>query len=73
MEIQSELFGFNRTISIEGSTCEYYNNDHNGESNQGKVNIDFHPHFSDESAHNADTKFYPMKKFIHWMYEEFFS
>ena len=24
MEIQSEEFGFNRTLSIEGSSCEYH-------------------------------------------------
>ena len=24
MEIQSEAFGFNHTLSIEGITCEYY-------------------------------------------------
>ena len=33
MELQSEAFGFNRTLSIEGNTCEYQNKDHNNESN----------------------------------------
>ena len=41
MEIQSEVFGFNRTLSIEGSTCEYHNKDHNAISNEGKVEMDF--------------------------------
>ena len=41
MEIQSEAFRFNRTLSIEGSTCEYHNKYQNGVSNQEKVNIDF--------------------------------
>ena len=45
MEIQSEAFGFNYTLSIEDSTCEYHNKYHNNEINQGKVNMDFHSHF----------------------------
>ena len=55
MENQSEAFGFNITISIEGSTCEYHNKHHNDKSNGGKVNIEFHSPFSDESAQNAAT------------------
>ena len=57
MEIQSEEFGFNRTISIEFSTYEYHNRDNNDERNQGKVKIYFHSHFSDDSAQNDDTTF----------------
>ena len=30
--------------------------------------MNFHTHFSDESAHNASTTFEHMKIFIHWMY-----
>ena len=41
MENQSEAFGFNRTLSIEGITCEYHNKDHNGIRNEGNVNMDF--------------------------------
>ena len=69
MEIQSEEFGFNCTLSIEDSTCEYQNKDHNDVSNEGKVNMSFHSHFSDDSAHNVDTTFYHMKKFMNFMYD----
>ena len=31
--------------------------------------MDFQSHFSDDSTQNSDTKFYHMKKIIHWMYE----
>ena len=34
MKIQSEAFGFKLNISIEGSSYEYHNKDHNDESNQ---------------------------------------
>ena len=34
MEIQSEPFGFTRTISIEEITCEYHNKYQNCERNQ---------------------------------------
>ena len=68
-EIHSEEFGFNRTFSIEGSTCEYHNKYQNDVSNQGNVKMDLHLHFSDDSAQNAATTFQHIKKFIHWMYE----
>ena len=32
--------------------------------------MDFHSHFSDDSAHNSATTCENMKKIIHWMYEE---
>ena len=69
MAIQSEAFGFNHTLSIEGSICEYQNKYHNDEENKGKVKMDFNSHFSDDSAHNSDTKFEHMKKFTHCMYD----
>ena len=33
------------------------------------MKIDFHPHYSDDSAHNSDTSFDHIKKFLHWMYD----
>ena len=69
MEIQSEAFGFNRNLSIEGSTCEYHNKQHNDEINEGNMKIDFHSKFQMTSAKNAATTFENMKKFIHWMNE----
>ena len=69
MEIQLEAFGFNCVISIEGITSEYHNKYHNGVSNKGKAKMGFHSQFSDESYHNAATKFENIKKFIHWIYE----
>ena len=72
MEIQSVVFGFNHTLSIESSMCEYCNKYPNDESNNGKVKMNFHSHFSDYSAHNSATTFDHMKKFIHWMYEGIF-
>ena len=69
MEIQSDAFGFNLPLSIEGITCEYHENKFNDVSNEGKVNMEFHSHFSDDSAHNAATTCEHMKTFIHWMYE----
>ena len=72
MEIYSEAFGFNHTLSIEGSDCEYHNKYHNDERNQENVKMDFHSHFSNDSAHNSATTFEHMNKFIHWMYENNF-
>ena len=69
MEIQSEEFGFNCTLLIEVSTCQYRNKYHNCVSNQGKVKVYFHSHFLDDSAQNVDTKFEKMKRFIHCMYQ----
>ena len=34
--------------------------------------MDFHSHFSYDSAHNAATTFEHMVKFIQWMYEDNF-
>ena len=68
MEIQSEEFGFNCTISIEISTCNYHNKCHNNLSNEVKAKMDFNSHFSNDYDHNETTTFEHMKKFILWMY-----
>ena len=73
MEIHSETFRFNYTISIEDITYEHHNKYHNDIRNQTKVKIDFYSHFSDYSAHNAANTFEHMKVFIQWMYERTFS
>ena len=44
MEINSEAFCFNQTLSIEVGTCEYHNKYQNDERNQGNVKVDFHSH-----------------------------
>ena len=41
MEIYSEAFGFNHNLFIEGSTCGYYDKDHNDVSNEVNVNMYF--------------------------------
>ena len=65
MEIQSEEFGFNRTLSIEGSNCQYHDKDHKNVSNDGNLRMDFYSHFSDDSTQNEATTFEHMKDFIH--------
>ena len=45
MKVQSEAFCFNHTHSIESSACEYHNIYYSDVSNDGKVKMDFHPHF----------------------------
>ena len=45
MEIQSEEFGFNCNLSIEGIPCEYHNKHHNYVRNKGKMKMNFHSHF----------------------------
>ena len=45
MKIQSEAFGFNRTLSIEGSTCEYHDKNGNGLRNKENVMMHFYSHF----------------------------
>ena len=52
MEIQSYTFVFNITLPIEGITYEYHNKDHSDVSNEANIKMEFHSHFSDESAHN---------------------
>ena len=42
MEIQSEEFGLKNTISIEGSTCEYYEKDNNDGINEEKLKMELH-------------------------------
>ena len=56
MEIQSEAFCFNRTISIEDSTREYRNKNLNDVSNEVNVKMGFHSHFSDDPAQNVANK-----------------
>ena len=41
MEIQSEVFRFNRTLLIEGRTYEYHNKYNDGVSNKEKLKIYF--------------------------------
>ena len=65
MDIQSESFGFNRTLSIEVSTCEYHNKYRNDIINEANLKMDFHSNFSADSAQNAATTFEHMKKSIH--------
>ena len=69
MKIKSDKFGFNNNLSIEVSTYDYHNKYHNDISNDGKVNMDFHSHYSDDSIQNADTIFEHMKNFIQCMYD----
>ena len=57
MEIQSEAFGFNCTLSIEGSTCEYHNKYQNDKIYQGRLNMYFHSHYSDDSVNDEDILF----------------
>ena len=68
IEIQSDAFGFERTLYIECSTCEYHYNDHNDVSNEANANIYFHPHVSSDSSQNAATTFEHINIFIRWMY-----
>ena len=42
MEVQSEAYDFNRTISIEVSTCGNHYKYLNDRSNEANVNIEFH-------------------------------
>ena len=60
--------GFNHTISIEVSTCEYHDKYHNDVRKEGNVKVDFHSHFSDDSDQNAATIFEHSKFVFHWMY-----
>ena len=67
-EIRSEAFGFNHTLSIEGSTYQYHNKYQNARRNQSNVKMDFHSHFSYDSDPNAATMCENTRKLIHWMY-----
>ena len=69
-EIQSEAFGYNRTLSIEGSSCEYHADNDNADNDaQPVIKMDFHSHFSDASKQNAATTFEHMKTSINHMLE----
>ena len=72
MEIQSGVSGFNPTLSIEGSTCEYHNKYRNGGRNEANVNMKFSLTFSDESAHNPATTYEHINFIIYWMYADNF-
>ena len=45
MEIQSEAFGFNHTIYIEGCTCDYHDKYCNYVNNEANLKMEFHSHF----------------------------
>jgi hypothetical protein len=71
LEIQSEAFGYNRTLSIEGSSYEYHadNNNTDNSTVTPVIKMDFHSHFSDLSKQNAATTFEHMKTSITHMLE----
>lgn len=56
-QIQSDHFGNNRTLSIEGSGVEFHTAD-------GKTRLETHSHFSDDSDQNAATTHAHMCKLI---------
>ena len=70
-EIQSEAFGYNRTLSIEGSSCEYHVQDPDNDTGNTEtcIKMDFHSHFSDSSKQNAATTYEHMKTSITHMIE----
>ena len=70
MEIHLEEFGFNCTLSIEDSTCEYHNKYRNYIRNEANARMEFHSHFLYDSYQNAATLCEHMKHLIHCMYEE---
>ena len=58
-EIQSDHFGDNATLSIEGCTLQYHTvvNSDSGNLNNSSINLDFHSHFADYSRQDAATTF----------------
>ena len=58
-EIQSDHFGDNPTLSIEGCTLQYHEDTNASldEDDQSKLSFDFHSHFSDYSKQDAATTF----------------
>ena len=65
-EIQSEHFGDNSTLSIEGCILQYHLN-HNKRkqaSEDKSIRMDFHSHFADFSKQDAATTFEHMSKMI---------
>lgn len=58
-EIQSDHFGDNQTLSIEGCTLQHHKNNNNITDNNSasKVIFDFHSHFSDYSKQDTATTF----------------
>ena len=61
IEIQSEAFGFNRTLFTEGITYEYHDKHHNDVRNEGNMKMNSHSHFSDDSDNNEATTFEHVK------------
>ena len=59
--MQSESFGFNRSLSIEGCSCDYHTQSLNNNDDISSVKMDFHSFFSDDSLQNAATTFEHMK------------
>ena len=58
-EIQSDHFGDNPTLSIEGCTLQYHDHDESlqNSSSQPVTRMDFHSHFADFSRQDAATTF----------------
>ena len=58
-EIQSDHFGDNPTLSIEGCTLQYHNKhyDPRRHPERKKMRLDFHSHFADFSKQDAATTF----------------
>ena len=55
MGIHSQAFVFNHILSIEVITYEYHDKYCNDVSNEENLNMEFHSHFSDESAQSTAT------------------
>ena len=58
-EIQSDHFGDNASLSIEGCTLQYHKNPRDNEitENESNIKMDFHSHFADYSRQDAATTF----------------
>ena len=69
MEIQSEEFRFNLTLSIEVITCEYHDKYFNDLIYEANLKMNFLPHLSNDSAHNSATTCEHINILIRWMYE----
>ena len=65
-EVQSEHFGDNATLSIEGCTLKYHSAQRvvNSSENSSQIKMDFHSHFSDFSRQDAATTFEHMCSMI---------
>ena len=58
-EIQSDHFGDNASLSIEGCTLQYHIKSESNDTSQnnGTIKMDFHSHFADYSRQDAATTF----------------